>query len=112
MTFVRWCWKLFPLEHMTKVATTGSTGNLRAGHKQRLVFMSIDGSWDSVEESGPTTTARELGTALVEWGSTPGARIDPLFLVFIVLSRARVFRALLTQNPKLFWGQDRPPLRL
>jgi len=110
MAFIRRCWEFLPLEYMTKVAATSSTSDLDAGHEQRLVLMSIDGSWDSVEESRPTTTAREFGAALVEGSSAPSARINSLFLVVFVLSSASALRALLTQNLKLLWGQDRTPL--
>lgn len=112
MAFVRRCLEFFPLEYMAEMATAGSAGDLYAGHEQRLVLVSINGSWDGVEESRPSTTTRELCAALVEWGSTTSARINPLFLVVFVLSRAGAFRSLLAQDPKLLRGQDCPPLRL
>jgi len=112
MTFIRRCREFLPLEYVAEMASAGSTGDLCAGHEQGFVFVSIDGSWDSVEESRPTATARELGAALVERGPTPSARIDPLILVVFVLSSARPFCALLAQDPKLLWRQDRLPLFL
>lgn len=112
MTFIRWRWESFALEYVTEVTTTGGASDLCAGHEVRLVFMPTDGSWNSVEESRPAATARELSATLVERSPTPSARINPLFLVVVVLSSARRFCALLTQNPKLLWGQDRPPLGL
>jgi len=110
MAFIRRCRESFSLEYVTEMASTGGTSDFSAGHEQRFVLMSTDGSWDSVEESRPATTARELGSALVEGRPTPSARINPLFLVVFVLSGAGGFCALLTQNPELLWGQDRPPL--
>jgi len=112
MTLIRWCWESLALEYMTEMATTGGTSDFYAGREHRLVLLPGDGPWDSIEESGPATTARELGAALVELGPTPSARVDPLILVVLVLSSARAFCPLLTQNPKLLRGQDRLPLRL
>jgi len=110
MTFIRWCREPFALEDVPEMAATGGANDLYARHAHRLVFMSIDGSWNSVEESRPATTAREFRAALVERGPTPGARINPLLLVVFVLSSARAFCALLTEDPELLWRQDRPPL--
>lgn len=56
-------------------------------------------------EPGPATTARELGTTLVEQGPTTNARVNPLFLAVFVLSSTRAFCGLLEQNPELPWGQ-------
>ena len=42
-----WCWEAFSLEYMAEVASTGSASDLYAGHELRLVFVSIDGPWDS-----------------------------------------------------------------
>jgi hypothetical protein len=95
---------------MTEVATTVGTSYLYAGHTERFVFVSIDGPWNSIEESRPSTAARKLGIALVKWSPTSSARINTPLLVVFILSSARAFRALLTENPKLLWGQNCPPL--
>jgi len=101
VAFIGRCREPFSLEHMSEMATTGGASDLYAGHGHRFVFMSTDGPRNGVEESRPTTAARELGSALVEGRPTPSARINPLFLVVFVLSGARAFCALLAQDPKL-----------
>lgn len=95
MTFIRRCREPLSLEYMTEVATTGGTSNLYAGRGQGVVFMSTDGSRDSIEESGPATTTRKLGAALVEGRTASSARINTFFLVVFVFSSAGTFCALL-----------------
>lgn len=45
------CLEFFPLEYMAEMATAGSAGDLYAGHEQRLVLVSIDGSWDGYRDT-------------------------------------------------------------
>lgn len=94
MAFIRWRRESFALEYMTEMAPASGASDLRAGHTQRFVLDTTDGSWDSIEESRPTATTREFGVARVERRPTPGARVNARFLVVFVFPSACVFCAL------------------
>lgn len=109
MTFVSWRSEPFAFEDMPQMPTTGSARNLCSDHTIRAILMTGHSTRNTIKERGPPTPALELGGALVERCPTPNARISPLILVVFVFSSTGGFCALLAENPKLFWGQDRPP---
>ena len=69
-----------------------------------------DGSWDRVKECRPSASRVELRGRFVQRGSARRAMVNSLLRMLVVLARARVLSALLSQNPKLLWRQYRSPL--
>lgn len=64
--------------------------------------MSVNCAWDSVKEGGPSAARVELGRRLVKRRVAASTRVDAILgVVLVVLSRARHFGTLFTQDAEL-----------
>ena len=102
----------FALEYVSQVSTALCAHDLDSTHAVSVVFVRGDGSRETLEESGPAAAGVELGIGLVEWCVTSGTVVDARIVEVIVLSRTWSFGALLSQDLKLLWSQNGPPLLL
>lgn len=110
MTFIGWGREAFTLEDMAQVSAARSASDLRPRHAILVIIVTSDGSGDRVEERRPSTSTVELCRALVQRGTAPGARVDTLLLVLVVLASAGGLGALLAEDAELLSREDGPPL--
>jgi len=99
-------------EDMAEMATTSGTSDLNSGHPKCAVSVPRNCSGDSIEESRPATSTRELGGRFIERSAASGASIYTVRLVLFVLSRTRRLSSFLPQHPELFSRKDRSPFRV
>ena len=114
-----WVFETLSFEHMAKVTSTGSTGDLDAFRPKRTVYVarySARDGWNddttqhdehthqediTVEKCWPAAAAVELGAALVKRGVATRAGVDPGRFMMLVLPSARTLGALRTKHPEL-----------
>lgn len=91
------------LEDVSKMATTVAANNLRPRHAKRTIRVPRHRARDVVKIRWPSAAGLELVVGFVKWRVAAGTGVDAfVWVMLVVLSGTRRFRALLTQNTKLF----------
>jgi len=98
-----------PFKHMTQMAATIRTDNLRPAHAQAPILPPINGTRHTFEEGRPPATAVELARAPVQLRVAAGASVDSGGGVVVVGAAIRAFGAAGTEDAELFRGEDRTP---
>ena len=92
-----------PLEHMTQMASTVCTHNLRPLHPERLIRMSRHGTRDRIVEGRPSAAGLEFLLGGVEGRGTAGAGVGPRGRgVFVVFACVGGFGAFFAEDAELF----------
>lgn len=94
----------FALEDVSEMTAAVLASDLDSFHAPTPVRVSINGTWNGVEEGRPTATGIELGGRLVERRVTTCACVDTLLgVMLVVLARSCHFSALLAKDAELLW---------
>jgi hypothetical protein len=92
------------LKHMSQMASTVTTHNLRSFHPKRPVRVPRHGSRDGVEEGGPAAAGLEFLVRGVQRCVAAGAGVDALVRVVLVeLAGEGGFGALFAEDAELFY---------
>lgn len=103
MPLVRWRRVPFALEHMSQMAPTVRTHNLRPHHAEGLVLVARHGAGYCIEEGGPSAAGLELLVCGVEGRIAGGAGVDAHGRVVLVeLAGEWGFGALFPDDAELF----------
>ena len=101
----------FVFKDVPEVPVTRGAQNLHATHAKCVVDFCLHRSFVTLIERWPATSGIEFGLRAVQRRSAPGAHKVPFFRIkLIVHTRARGFRALLTQHLELHFVQRLGPL--
>jgi len=109
VTLIGWCIEPFTLEDVSQMSTTRSARYFCPDSAERIIHMAAHSAGYRIKEGWPSTSALELGGALVQRSPTASATVRALFIVLIIDAGAGLFRSLLAEDAELLRGKNGPP---